>query len=870
MDVTEQTGNDGNGAVPNNGEDGPPEPMHPRVSIVDEMRGSFRDYSMSVIIGRALPDVRDGLKPVHRRILYAMYKEGLLANKKYSKCAGVVGEVLKKYHPHGDSAVYDALVRLAQPWNMRAPLVDGQGNFGSIDGDPAAAYRYTEAKLTKIAEMLLRDIEKNTVDFSDNFDGTTQEPTVLPSRVPNLLVNGSEGIAVAMATRCPPHNLGEVVNALLAIIAETYEGGEPVDVKRLLELVPGPDFPTGGLICGSGGVYKAYTKGRGSIKVRAVCRIEETKKGRQQIVVDEVPYQVNKARLLERIAELVRDKKIEGIADLRDESDRDGLRIAIDLKKDAIGDIVLNQLYRHTLLQTSYPVSFLSISHGQPRTMGLKDILISFLDFRREVVTRRTRFELEEAQDRFHLVAGLVTALDDIDRIIEIIRSSKDTDEAKQRICAERFESATQIGLFTDSPTTQVGQWLEQGYAQLDAKQAQAILDMRLARLVGLERDKLIAEGEELLLAIKGFKEILSDVLVLMSVIKKELEEVRDLFATPRRTQLVGDIDEIEVEDMIVEEDMVVTLSHQGYIKRSPLSNYRSQRRGGRGKSAARAKDEDFITEAFVASTHAYLLCFTDRGKVYWVKVHRLPEAGPQARGRPIINLIQVEKGEKVCAVLPVREFPKNEGEQYVVTCSRLGRVKKTDLRAYATPRNSGLIACGIAEDDELIEIDITDGKSDMLISSREGMAIRFAESQVRPMGRGAAGVKGINLRAGDEVVSMLIVEENTSILTITEKGFGKRTAASEFRAQARGGLGLIAMKVTGRNGRVADAVQVHDTDSVMLTTNQGVLIRVQANEVSEYGRNTQGVRVMNISGAGESVIAITRIADSDLEEPKG
>ena len=869
MEAQEQTENEGNGSPPPNGEGGGSESKYPRVSIVDEMRGSFRDYSMSVIIGRALPDIRDGLKPVHRRILYAMYKEGLLSNKKYSKCAGVVGEVLKKYHPHGDSAVYDAMVRLAQPWNMRAPLVDGQGNFGSVDGDPAAAYRYTEARLTKIAEMLLQDIEKNTVDFSPNFDGTTQEPTVLPSRVPNLLVNGSEGIAVAMATKCPPHNLGEIIDALLAIIAEQYENGEVVDLKRLLELVPGPDFPTGGLICGTNGVVSAYSKGRGSIKVRAVCRITETKKGRTQIVVDEIPYQVNKARLLERIAELTRDKKIEGIADLRDESDRTGMRIAIDLKKDAIGDIVLNQLYRHTLLQTSYPVSFLSIHQGQPRLMALKEILSSFIDFRREVVTRRTRFELEEAQGRFHLVAGLITALDDIDRVIDIIRSSKDTDEAKQRICAERFENALKIGLFADGPTEQVEQWQNQGYAQLDARQAQAILEMRLARLVGLERDKLIAEGEELLATISRLKEILGDVIVLMSVIKEELLDIRENFATPRRTQLIGDVDEIAVEDLIAEEDMVVTLSHQGYIKRSPLSNYRAQRRGGRGKSAARAKDEDFITEAFVASTHAYLLCFTDRGKVYWVKVHRLPEAGPQARGRPVINLIQVEKGEKVCAVLPVREFPKEEGLNYVVTCSRKGRVKKTDLISYATPRNSGLIACGIAEDDELIAVDITDGQSDMLISSKDGMAIRFAETQVRPMGRGAAGVKGINLRSGDEVVSMIIIEEDTSILTVTENGFGKRTLASEFRPQSRGGLGLIAIKVTDRNGRVADAVQVHKSDSVMLTTNQGTLIRVQADEVSEYGRNTQGVRVMNLRAGSEAVISITRIADSDLEDTK-
>jgi DNA gyrase subunit A len=854
----------------NGGSDGTGSPRRPQatISIADEMRDSYRDYSMSVIIGRALPDVRDGLKPVHRRILYAMYDEGLLSNKKYSKCAGVVGEVLKKYHPHGDAAVYDAMVRLAQPWNMRDPLVDGQGNFGSVDGDPAAAYRYTEARLTKMAEELLRDIEKNTVDFLPNFDGTVEEPSVLPTRIPNLLVNGSEGIAVAMATRCPPHNLGEVVDGLLAIVDEKYYEGERITDQKLLEIIPGPDFPTGGMITGRQGIVDAYTKGRGSVKMRGRAEIIEGKKGKLQIVIDEIPFQVNKARLLERIAELVRDKKIEGISDLRDESDRTGMRIAIDLKKDAVGEVILNSLYRHTPLASNYPVNFLAIVDGQPKSLTLRENLEHFIDFRREIVTRRTRHELDEAERRFHIVAGLVTALDDIDRVISIIRGSRDTAEARANLCAEKFTNAIKLSLFADAPTAQTEAWLAQGYAQLDEEQAQAILEMRLSRLVALERDKLLEEGDGLLSTIARLKEILGDLKVLMGVIKNELRDIKTRFATPRRTQIVDAVDEIQLEDLIAEEDVVVTVSHLGYIKRSALTNYRAQKRGGKGRRAAKAREEDFIADAFVASTHAHILCFTDMGKVYWLKVHRIPEAGPQARGRPLVNLVQLDKGEKVRAILPVREFPEAEGERYVITATRRGKVKKTDLKAYARPRSVGLIACGIEDGDELISARIAVDTSDVLLSTRQGMAIRFSEADVRPMGRGAAGVKGISLRDDDFVVSMDVVHDNVHVLTVTELGYGKRTHIDEYRPQGRGGQGLITMKVTGRNGPVADAVQVHENDELMIITNRGTLIRVRAKDVSEYGRNTQGVRVISVSeGQGEQVISLVRVADPTTDE---
>jgi DNA gyrase subunit A len=837
---------------------------NPTINIADEMRTSYRDYSMSVIVGRALPDIRDGLKPVHRRILYAMYDEGLLSNRKYSKCAGVVGEVLKKYHPHGDSAVYDALVRMAQDWNMAGPLIDGQGNFGSVDGDPAAAYRYTESRLTKLAEELLRDIEKNTVDFIPNFDGTVEEPGVLPSRIPNLLVNGSEGIAVAMATRCPPHNLGEAVDALLAIIEERYHDGDVVDTKRLMELMPGPDFPTGGMILGRGGVRSAYETGKGSIKVRGKARIvDDEKRNKTQIIIDEIPFQVNKARLVERIAELVRDKKIEGIRELRDESDRHGMRIAIDLRKDAISDIVLNQLYKHTPLQTTFPVHMLAIVDGQPRTLSMRSLLENFIDFRREVVTRRTRYELDEAEKRFHVVAGLLVALDDIDRVIHIIRTSKDTDEAKARLCAEKFENAAKLSLFTEAPSAQARVWVEQGFAQLDERQAQAILDMRLARLVGLERDKLLGEGEELLTLMQRLTEILGDLLVLMGVIQEELREVREQFAQPRRTEVTDAIDDLSLEDLIADEEMVVTISGAGYIKRSALSLYRAQRRGGKGRSAAKTREEDFIADAFVASTHAYLLCFTNRGKVYWLKVHQLPEAGPQARGRPIVNLLPLDKEESVKAVLAVREFPEAGGEQFVLTCTRRGTVKKTDLTQYAKPRSTGLIACGIDDGDELIGVKIANAGDDLLLSTASGMAIRFSEEDVRAMGRSAVGVKGVSLKSSDGAVSMEVVSEGLDVLTVTDRGYGKRTPIGDYPRQRRGGQGVISIKTSGRNGPLAASVQVAGGDQVMVTTDGGTLIRLRVDEVSSYGRNTQGVRILHV-GEGERVISVTRIAEPD------
>lgn len=839
------------------------------ISIAEELRTSFRDYSMSVIIGRALPDVRDGLKPVHRRILYAMYSEGLLSSRKFSKCAGVVGEVLKKYHPHGDMPVYEALVRMAQPWNMRELLIDGQGNFGSVDGDPAAAYRYTEARLAKLAEELLRDIEKNTVDFIPNFDGTVEEPLVLPSRIPNLLVNGSEGIAVAMATRCPPHNLGEVVTALLAIIAEKYEDGPVVDSKALFQMVPGPDFPTGGFICGTEGSRSAVETGRGSVIMRGRAVVEYNEKAkRQQIIIDEIPYQVNKARLLERIAELVREKRIDGITDIRDESDRDGMRIAIDLRRDAMGDVILNQLYQMTPLQCSYPVNMLAIVHGQPKTMGLREVLEEFVAFRREVVTRRSRYELLEAQKRFHIVASLLVALDAIDRVIEIIRSSSNTDEAKTRLCQEKFTGSQQLALFASAPTDQISAWLTQGFAQLDETQAAAILEMRLSRLVGLERDKLVAEGQELLSTIVRLQEILADLKVLMRVIKDELVEVKTQFSTPRRSIIVGGVGTMTDEDLIPEEDMLVTISRQGYIKRAPLANYRSQRRGGKGKTAVTAKEEDFIEDAFAASTHAYLLAFTNLGRVFWVKVHELPMAGPQSKGRPIVNLIQLSENEKVRAILPVRNFPTEEEKGFVVTATKWGKIKKTDLMAYSSPRTSGLIACGIEDNDELIGVKITEGKNDIILSTRDGMAIRFEESDVRPMGRQAAGVRGISLRAGDEVVSMEVLGDKSSIFTVTEFGYGKRTDVAEYRKQTRGGIGLITIKCDERNGRVCGTIQVAEQDNVMLTTDAGTLIRMKAGDVSEIGRNTKGVRLISVDrNTTERVIAVTRIDDNEESE---
>ncbi|MEM7402741.1 MAG: DNA gyrase subunit A [Myxococcota bacterium] len=839
------------------------------VSIADELKASFRDYSMSVIVGRALPDARDGLKPVHRRILYAMHKEGLAYNRRYSKCAGVVGEVLKHYHPHGDAPVYEALARMAQPWNLRELLVDGQGNFGSIDGDPPAAYRYTEARLTRLAHELLRDIEKETVSFVPNFDGTVPEPVVLPTRFPNLLVNGSEGIAVAMATRTPPHNLGEVIDGLLAFIAEQYEQGPTLDHALLSQLIPGPDFPTGGIICGTDGCREAAATGRGSIVVRGCARVVEAKESkRQQIIIDAIPYQVNKTRLLEQMAALVRDKRVEGITDLRDESDRDGMRVVVDVRRDCLPEVILNQLYKYTQLQIHYPMHTLAIVSGRPRTLNLRDVLEEFLAFRREVVTRRSQFELAVAQQRFHMVAALLVALDDIDRVVEIIRSSADTKQAKQRLQQQKFANALKISLLTQAQVPQLQQWQLQGYAQLNEEQATAILEMRLSRLVSLERDKLLQEGQELLAQMAELQRILGDIKQLMQVIKADLVDLKKQFATPRRTQIIEQTGLLDKEDLIAQEDVLVTISHTGYVKRSSLSHYRQQHRGGKGKQAASAREDDFIADAFVASTHAYLLVFTNKGKVYWVKVYELPDAGPGAKGRPIVNLIQLESDEQVKEVLPVKDFPQQEGEAFVVTCTRKGKIKKTDLLAYSRPRNTGLIACGIEEDDELIEVKIARGQQDVLMTTRHGMAIRFAQADVRPCGRPAVGVRGIALRGEDFVVGMDVLDPDASILTVTELGHGKRTPVSEYRTQNRAGYGLITIKADSRNGLVAGSLQVSDSDHIMIVTSEGRLIRVAVGSVSCYSRNTKGVRLIAVDRKSkERVIALARLAEESSGE---
>lgn len=830
------------------------------VNIEDEMRTAYLDYSMSVIVGRALPDVRDGLKPVIRRILFAMYDEGLVHNKKHSKCAGVVGEVLKKYHPHGDASVYDALVNLAQEWKMRYQLIDGQGNFGSIDGDPAAAYRYTEARLRAIAEEMLADIGEETVDFAANYDDSTHEPVVLPTKVPNLLVNGGEGIAVGMATKMPPHNLGEVMDACLLLLDNAE-----ATLEDLLQVIPGPDFPTGAFLCGRGGIRSAYATGRGSLKMRARCRIvpmPKAKGNREQIIVDEVPFQVNKARLVERIAELVRDRRIDGVSDVRDESDRDGLRVVIDLKRDTISEVVLNQLYKHTALQSSFGVINLAIVGGQPKVLPLKDLITLFLDHRREVVTRRTRHRLRKAEEKFHLLAGLVIAVDAIDRVIEIIRSSPNTETARERLCQEHFVGVSNIPLLVSAKTPQIEQWLGQGYAVLDEIQARAILDMRLARLTGLEREKLLADGEELRLLIIELLDILQDPEKLRLVIRDELVEIKETYADPRRTEIISDIEDIVDEDLIAEEEMVVTITHAGYLKRTALTHYRAQRRGGRGRGAAKMREEDFVRHLFVASTHAYLLVFTDLGKVYWIKVHTLPEAGPAARGKAIVNLLSLSKDETVRTVLPVREFLEGK---FILTCTRGGTVKKTSLMEYANPRSVGLIACGVAENDALVDAHITSGSDDILVATRSGQAIRFNEAEVRPMGRAAVGVRGIALGGDDRVVGSLVIAGPTAILTLTEKGYGKRTSVEEYRCQGRGGRGMITIKTTSRNGSVADILEVQETDEVMVVTDRGRLIRTSAKDISMIGRNTQGVKIMPVD-EGERVVSVARIAESDEE----
>ena len=797
------------------------------VSIEEEMKVSYLNYAMSVIIGRALPEVRDGLKPVQRRILYAMFREGLLPGKKYSKCAGVVGEVLKKYHPHGDTAVYDALVRLAQDFNMRYPLIDGQGNFGSIDGDPPAAYRYTEARLAKLSEEILADIDKETVDFQSNFDETTEEPLVLPSRVPNLIVNGSSGIAVGMATNIPPHNLGEVIDGLIMLL-----DNPEVTVKDLMKAVKGPDFPTGGLIHGIQGIVDAYTTGRGIIKVRAKAKIEQEYRGGENIIITEVPYQVNKARLIEKIAELVRGKKIEGISEIRDESDREGIRVVLDLKRGEMAEVVLNNLYKHTQMESTFGIIMLAIVSGQPQVLPLKKILSHFLQHRRDVVIRRTRFELRKAEERAHILEGLKVALDHLDAIIALIRKSKTPDEAKH-------------GLMNNYPLSEI--------------QAQAILDMKLQRLTGLEREKIIKEYTETLKEIERLNAILRSDALVSKIVKDELNEIRSQYADERRTEIAAELKEITIEDLITEEDMVITISHQGYIKRNPLSAYRSQRRGGKGLIGMETKEEDFVEQLFIGSTHDYMLFFSNLGRLYWLKTYQIPEAGRAAKGKALINLLQLSEGERIATALPVRDFK----EGFLVMFTKNGTVKKTALEEYSNPRGKGIIAVTIEEGDELIAVKKTDGKSDLIIGTKNGLSIRFNEEDVREMGRTAKGVIGIRLAKGDEVVSSEVAEERTALLTVTERGLGKRTKIEEYRVQGRGGKGVISIKVIEKGGKAVGLIQVREEDEIVMITNSGKLIRTTANNISLHGRNTQGVKLMDVD-AEDKIVSISKVVEKD------
>ena len=801
------------------------------VNIVDEMRKSYMDYAMSVIIGRALPDVRDGLKPVHRRILYAMHDLNNDYNKPYKKSARVVGDVIGKYHPHGDTAVYDTIVRLAQDFSMRHPLVDGQGNFGSVDGDSAAAMRYTEIRMDRLAHELLTDIDKETVDFGPNYDDSLQEPLVLPCKFPNLLVNGSEGIAVGMATKIPPHNLGEVIDGLVALIEDPR-----ISIDELIEKIPGPDFPTAGFINGREGIINAYKNGRGIIQMRARALVEiDRRSSREAIIITELPYQVNKARLIEKIAELVKSKKIEGISDLRDESDRDGMRVVVELKRDMIPGVVLNQLYKMTAMQSSFGIIMLAIVSGQPKILNLREVLDSFIDHRREIVTRRCIFELKKAEARAHILHGLKLALENLDEVIQIIKGSANPAEAKQALIA-RFT-------FSDI-------------------QAQAILDMRLHRLTGLEQDKILEELKQILAQISRLKEILASEIEILNIIKLELIELREKFANPRRTEIIDKTADLTLEDMIVEEDMVVTVTHSGYIKRNAVSLYRAQRRGGKGRSGIKPKEEDFVENLFVASTHSYILIFTSLGKVYWLKVHEIPQGGHASRGKAIVNLLQLAPDEKIRTILPVKEF--SEG-RYIVTATARGIIKKTELMAYSNPRAGGIIALTIDEGDSLIEARLTDGKRDLLLASRDGKSIRFPEGDIRAMGRPARGVRGMNLAEDDEVVSLQSVTDNTSLalVTVTENGYGKRTDIEEYRSQSRGGKGIITIKTSERNGRVVAIKMVDDESDLMFITNRGKLLRTKVKNIRAIGRNTQGVRMMVLED-DEKIVSVAKLAEKE------
>ena len=808
------------------------------VNIEDEMRRSYMDYAMSVIIGRALPDVRDGLKPAHRRVIYGMRLMGLASNRPTRKCAKIVGEVMGNYHPHGDASIYDTLVRMAQDFNMRYTLVAGQGNFGSVDGDPPAAMRYTEARLTALADALMADLDKATVDFVPNYDETTEEPTVLPAPYPNLLVNGSAGIAVGMATNIPPHNLREVIEGLVWLTEHADESREAKE-RTLLSLVPGPDFPTGGFIVGRSGITQAHRTGRGSIMMRARTTIEPTKKGdRAAIIVTEIPYQLNKARLLEKIAQLARDKVIEGISDLRDESDREGMRIVIELRRGEVPEVVLNNLYKHTSLQTSFGIIMLAIVAGRPRILTLLDLVEHFIEFRREVVRRRTEFELRKAEARAHILEGLKVALDHLDAVITLVRSVKTPAQARVGLM-ERFE--------------------------LSQKQAQAILDMQLQRLTGLERQKVIDELAELLKTIARLGAILASETLLMEIVVRELREIQEAYGDARRTEIIDAEGEFSIEDLIAEEDMAITVSNTGYVKRTAITQYRNQRRGGKGRIGMRTREEDFLTHLFVASTHAYIMIFSDRGRVYWLKVHEIPDVGPAGRGKAIANLVKMESGERIATLQAVREWPEADGERFVAMGTRKGIVKKTDLRAFRHPRAGGIVAMGVGPDDAVIGAELTDGQGQIFIGTRGGIAIRFAEADVRVMGRMASGVRGISLRKGDEVVAMTVVRPGGTLLTVTENGFGKRTELGEYRVQSRGGVGIIDIHASKRNGRVAGVAYVEHDDELMLITQQGKILRMVSADIRPIGRATQGVRLIEID-EDDRVVSLARLAEQDAE----
>jgi DNA gyrase subunit A len=829
------------------------------VSIEDELKQSYLDYAMSVIVGRALPDVRDGLKPVHRRVLHAMNELSNDWNKAYKKSARVVGDVIGKYHPHGDSAVYDTIVRMAQPFSMRYMLVDGQGNFGSIDGDSAAAMRYTEIRMRKISHALLADLDKETVDFVDNYDGTERIPHVLPTRVPNLLINGSAGIAVGMATNIPPHNLTEVVSGCLALMKDPE-----LTVDELMEYIPGPDFPTAAIINGRAGIIQAYRTGRGRIYVRARAEvISDDKRGRDTIIIHELPYQLNKARLIERIAELVKEKKIEGITELRDESDKDGLRVVIELRRGELGDVVLNNLYAQTGLQSVFGINMVALVDGQPKILNLKQILEAFIRHRREVVTRRTVYLLRKARERGHILEGLAIALANIDPVIALIKASPSSSEAREKLLAQAWEPGEVMGMLEragpeacrpDELEEQYG--LREGHYYLSPAQAQAILELRLHRLTGLEHEKLLSEYQDKLREIADFLEILADPERLKMVIREELEEIVTEFGDERRTEITASQHDLTVEDLITEEDRVVTISHGGYAKTQPLSDYQAQRRGGMGKSATAVKDEDFVEHLLIASTHATILCFSNMGKVYWLKVYQIPLAGRNSRGRPMVNLLPLEEGERVTSILPVNEY--TEGH-YIFMATANGTVKKTALTDFARQRSVGLRALELDDDDVLVGTAITDGSCDVMLFSSEGKAVRFEESEVRAMGRTARGVRGIRLGEGHQMISLIIPQAQGKVLTVSENGYGKRTAVAEFPTKGRGNKGVIAMSTSERNGKLVGAVQVFAGDELMLISNQGTLVRTRTDEVSELGRNTQGVRVIRTK-EGEHLVGVERI----------